>query len=101
MIATLGGTATICGPVGGESGVVVKSLIEAEGIKLRAIETQQWNGGYVHDRRGGDRRAISEMKSPILNRQELDDLYGAVVSTSLKNGVAVLTGVPQSAMVPC
>jgi 1-phosphofructokinase len=100
MISNLGAQPTICGPLGGESGVVVRALIAAEGIKLRAVEAGNWNGGYVHDRRGGDRKLVAEMKSPSLNRHEQDDLYGAVLSASLKGGVAVLTGVPQDEIVP-
>jgi 1-phosphofructokinase len=100
MISNLGAQPTICGPLGGESGVVVRALIAAEGIKLRAVEVGNWNGGYVHDRRGGYRKLVAEMKSPSLNRHEQDDLYGAVLSASLKGGVAVLTGVPQDEIVP-
>jgi 1-phosphofructokinase len=100
MISNLGAKPTICGPLGGESGVVVRALIEAEGIKLRAIEAGKWNGGYVHDRRGGDRELLAEMKSPPLNRHEQDDLYGAVLAASFRGGVAVLTGVPQDDIVP-
>jgi 1-phosphofructokinase len=100
MIANLGAQPTICGPLGGESGVVVRALIEAEGIKLRAIEAGKWNGGYVHDRRRGDRKIVAEMKSPPLNRHEQDDLYGAVLTAAFRGSVAVLTGVPQDDVVP-
>jgi 1-phosphofructokinase len=100
MISNLGGRAMLCGPLGGESGTVVRALIEAEGIKLRAVATGNWNGGYVHDRRNGERRVVANMKSPALNRHELDDLYGAVLATALRGGVAVLTGVPRDEIVP-
>ena len=35
-----------------------------------------------------------------MNRHEQDDLYGAVVGTVLRGGVAVLTGVPRDGIVP-
>jgi 1-phosphofructokinase len=100
MIANLGGRPTICGPLGGESGLVVRALIEGEGIGLHAVRSGAWNGGYVHDRRGGDRKLVAEMKSPSLNRHEVDDLYNAILATSLKAGAAVLTGVPHDEILP-
>jgi hypothetical protein len=71
MVNRLGAAATLCAPFGGESGTVLRTLVEAEGVELRASETQGWNGGYVHDRRSGKREPVANVRSPRLNRHEL------------------------------
>ena len=93
MIANLGSRPVLCGPLGGESGVVLRALIQAEGIELRPISTERWNGGYVHDRRDGERKTVATMAPGPLNRHEADDLYDTVLTAGIHAGVAVMTGV--------
>jgi 1-phosphofructokinase len=100
MIVNLGASPILCGPFGGESGVVVQAMAQAEGIALRPISVRGWNGGYVHDRRDGEREVIAETKSPPLDRHEADNLYDAALTTGLRTGVAVLTGVNRPGIVP-
>lgn len=100
MIVNLGARPILCGPFGGESGVVVRAMAEAEGIALRPIPMRGWNGGYVHDRRGGDREVVAETSSPPLDRHEADNLYDAALASGLRTGVAVLTGVYQPGILP-
>ncbi|MGH9009857.1 MAG: PfkB family carbohydrate kinase [Acidimicrobiia bacterium] len=93
MIANLGVEVSLCGPFGGESGRVVRSLIDQDaGIRVRAIETVGSNGVYIHDRRQGDRIAVAETPPDPLGRHELDDLYGAALLGGLESSVAVLGG---------
>ena len=93
MIANLGVEVSLCGPFGGESGRVVRSLIDQyAGIRIRAIETVGSNGVYVHDRRDGDRATVAETPPDPLGRHELDDLYGAALLGGLESSVAVLAG---------
>lgn len=92
MAAVLAAEVTMCAPLGGETGRVLRALIENEGIQLRAIQTAAWNGSYVHDRRGGDRALVAQVDSPRLQRHDLDALYGAMVAAALRSNVAVLTG---------
>jgi 1-phosphofructokinase len=93
MIANLGVEVSLCGPFGGESGRVVRSLIDQDaGIRIRAIETVGCNGVYVHDRRRGERVAVAETPPTPLGRHELDDLYGAAFLGGLESEVAVLAG---------
>ena len=93
MIANLGTGVLVCGPFGGESGRVVRTLVDQdEAIELRAIETVGSNGVYVHDRRGGDRVTVAETPPVPLGRHELDDLYGAALVGGLESDVAVLAG---------
>jgi 1-phosphofructokinase len=92
MIANLGVEVSLCGPFGGESGRVVRTLVDQDGITLRAIETVGSNGVYVHDRRGGERVTVAETPPEPLGRHELDELYGAALVGGLEAGVAVLAG---------
>ena len=90
MIANLGVEVSLCGPFGGESGRVVRSLIDQDAsIRVRAIETVGSNGVYVHDRREGDRIMVAETPPDPLGRHELDDLYGAALLGGLESSVAV------------
>ena len=93
MIANLGVEVSLCGPFGGESGRVVRSLIDQDAsIRIRAIETVGSNGTYVHDRRDGDRITVAETPPASLGRHEVDDLYGAALLGGLESSVAVLGG---------
>lgn len=92
MAVILDERATLCGPFSGESGRVLRVLMQAEGVRVRATAASLSNGGYVHDRRGGERREIAETRSPDLSRHETDDLYNAALTTGLSAKVMVLTG---------
>jgi 1-phosphofructokinase len=92
MVNRLGARALLCAPLGGETGVVLRTLIQHEGIALKALPAHGWNGGYVHDRRTGERQTLATMPSAKLSRHELDDLYDEVLVAALGAGVAVLTG---------
>jgi 1-phosphofructokinase len=100
MVQTLGARSLLCAPLGGESGVVLRTVIEHEGVALKGIPMSGWNGGYVHDRRDGQRQTIAEMPSPSLSRHELDDLYDAVLVAGLESGVVVLTGPAETRVLP-
>lgn len=93
MIANLGVEVSLCGPFGGESGRVVRTLVDqGPGIRLRAIKTAGCNGVYVHDRRNGERVKVAETPPDPLGRHELDDLYGAGLVQGLEAEVSVLAG---------
>jgi hypothetical protein len=36
---------TLCAPFGGESGILLRTLIEAEQISVQAVVSQGWTGG--------------------------------------------------------
>jgi 1-phosphofructokinase len=100
MVDRLGAGALLCAPLGGETGAVLRTLIEREGVALEAVPVQGWNGGYVQDRRGGERRALAEVPSACLGRHEVDDLYDAALVAGLAAGVAVLTGPAHDGVLP-
>src|SRR5919198_625075 len=91
MASRLGAEATLCAALGGESGDILRALIESAGLGLRSVDSQASNGAYVHDRRSGKREVLAESPDPELTRHELDELYGATVATGLEGGVTVLT----------
>ena len=92
MLAALGVNVSIGGPFGGETGRVLRTLVEAEGFALRAVNMPGSNGATVHDRRGGERVTVAESPPDPLSRHELDELYGAALVGGLEAGVCVLGG---------
>ncbi|WP_230685033.1 PfkB family carbohydrate kinase [Cellulomonas sp. JZ18] len=100
MAESLGADAVVCGPFGGEAGIALRALAEAEGIELRAVAYGGGNGVYVHDRREGERATVAERPAAPLDRHELDDLYGTVLVEGLEAEVTVLTGADPAHVLP-
>jgi 1-phosphofructokinase len=100
MVNRLSATALLCAPLGGETGIVLKTLIEREGVTLEAVPIQAWNGGYVQDRRSGERQLLAQVPSACLSRHEVDNLYDAALVAGLAAGVAVLTGPTHGKVLP-
>ena len=92
MITALGSPVTLCCALGGETGHVLRHLLAAHDIEVRARDVAARNGAYVHDRRDGDRSQVVEQRPDPLTRHELDDLYELTVVAGMESGVAVLSG---------
>lgn len=92
MLVTLGASVTMCCVLAGESGVVLRRLLEDEGIRVHAVEGAGRNGAYVHDRRSGERVEIAMAPATPLSRHELDELFGLTLSAALDAGAVVLSG---------
>jgi 1-phosphofructokinase len=92
MLATLGLDVRLCAPFGGESGTVLRSLVEREGLGIRTVQTTAENGAYVHDRRQGERSELAAAAPPTLDRHELDELCNVALVEGLEADVAVLGG---------
>ena len=92
MAARLGAKVSLCVPLGGESGTVLRSLLAVDGISVLSVETGGANGAYIHDRRSGSRELVAETSSPPLVRHELDDLYGVTLAAGLESDVVLITG---------
>jgi 1-phosphofructokinase len=90
----------LCAPFGGESGRVLMALLQAEQVDLRPVSCQGSNGGYVHDRRSGERQVIAEVPSATLTRHEVDDLYNVTLACGLRAEVTVLTGPSHDQVLP-
>ncbi|MDW3213650.1 MAG: PfkB family carbohydrate kinase [Ilumatobacteraceae bacterium] len=91
-INRLGARSVLVGPIGGESGVVLSSLMSTWDVDLIAARTSDESAAYVHDRRGGRRREVASSPGGTLSRHEIDDLYGRVIETGAAAGCCVVTG---------
>ena len=100
MIGSLGVTAVLCGTVGGETGRVLRPLLDEPGVELHLLEVSGRNGAYLHDRREGNRHEVMEMPADPLHRHELDDLYEMTLVQALACGIAVLGGPSGDEVVP-
>ncbi|TMB91430.1 MAG: phosphofructokinase [Chloroflexi bacterium] len=100
MIRALGVPVTICASFGGETGDVVRMLIEREDVTVCAVPTTSENVAYVHDRRNGAREPLAEMESTPLSRHEVDELYGTTVVEALEADVCILGGPDSERVVP-
>lgn len=100
MIAALGVEAVVCAAFGGETGRVLRTLLEGEHVDLRARDVAARNGAYVHDRRDGSRSEMVEMLPDALSRHELDDLYELALVEGIRAGTAVLSGPSDDRVLP-
>jgi 1-phosphofructokinase len=92
MLSELGLEVCLCGPVGGETGRLLETLVADEGVRFRTIAANAGNGSYVHDRRDGQRKALATMPPAVLTRHELDELYTTAFAEALNANVSVLSG---------
>jgi 1-phosphofructokinase len=92
LAATLGAEVVLCCGLGGEPGRVLRGLIEAEPLTLRAVDARTPNGVYVHDRRSGERVEVVSVDSRPLARHASDELYGIALGAGLDAEVMLLTG---------
>jgi 1-phosphofructokinase len=100
LAANLGAEVTLCAALGGESGRVLAELIASQGVLLRAVAGVRPNGAYIHDRRSGERKPVAAVRSPELQRHEVDELFGGMTAAALSSEVAVLTGCEHERVVP-
>jgi 1-phosphofructokinase len=100
MISALGVPVVLCVALGGEAGDVLAHLLPSEGVELRAVRVGARNGGYVHDRRTGDRESIAEAPGGPLDRHEQDALYELVLAEGLRHGTALLAGPNSDQVIP-
>src|SRR5690606_16170887 len=95
-----GGEPVLCGAFGGEPGALLLGLAERRSIAVRAAGCSADNGGYIHDRRSGERRDLVDIPPPDLSRHEVDDLYNLVLEEASEATVVVLTGMRSPSVVP-
>ena len=99
MAAELGAKPLLCGFLGGEVASALRPLLEALPIELRLIETSAGSGAYLHDRRGGERRAIAQSASLPPSRHEIDDLFSATCAAAIGSDcLAVCNPFPTEAL---
>jgi len=92
MAAELGAGPTLCGFIGGESGAVLRPLLEQMEVEMRLVETAEASGAYLHDRRSGERVPIAQSASMPPSRHEIDELFSTTVTAALDSGVLAVCG---------
>jgi|SRR6187549_299684 len=92
MAAELGATANLCGFIGGESGAVLRPLLDAMPVELSLIETAEASGSYIQDRRSGERVPLAQSAAMPASRHDVDDLFSATVAASLGAEVLAVCG---------
>lgn len=92
MLAHLGFQPSLVGPVGGEPGKVLESLVPLWHVDLHPIEANNPSAVIVQDRRSGDREVLTDIPTADLNRHTSDDAYTRFLEVALDADVAVITG---------
>jgi 1-phosphofructokinase len=92
MIARLGVEPILSAPVGGETGQVLRSLLDDSAMEAVLAPIQSDSPSYIHDRRNGERVEIVETPAPSLTRHELDDFYSKTLEAAVASGICVVTG---------
>jgi 1-phosphofructokinase len=93
MVACLGAAPVLCGFVGGESGGLLRPLLQricGHG-ETHLITTTTASGCYVTDRRSGERHLLSMTLSDPPSRHELDDLFSVACAEAIVCGWLVVT----------
>jgi 1-phosphofructokinase len=85
---------------GGEHGTVLRPLLDREPFDVSAVSVSGEGACYVDDRRTRDRRRVATRHADLLSRHELDDLYGAALTTGLGADVVVLCGTGEAERLP-
>jgi 1-phosphofructokinase len=99
MLVNLGVEVIFCTILGGELGRVLRPLLEAEDVELRAVEGQAASGGYVHDRRNGARQEVADVAGQPLSRHEMDEVYDLALAAGLRATVSLLSGPADASIV--
>lgn len=100
MLRTLGHSVSICAALTGETGRVVRHLLEDEGVEVHAIEREGRGAAYVHDRRSGERKAVAELPGDPLSRHDLDELYAVVIREAMVADLVLLSGPANEGILP-
>lgn len=92
MLLRLGVSVTMCCVLSGETGTVLRHLLEEEGITVTETRRDARGAAYIHDRRDGQRAVIAEEHGEPLGRHDLDEVYGAVLREGLGSRLVLLSG---------
>ncbi|HEY2480317.1 MAG TPA: PfkB family carbohydrate kinase [Solirubrobacterales bacterium] len=92
MAAELEAAPVLCGFIGGETGVVLRPLLERLPVELRLVETAASSGSYLHDRRSGERVPIAQTAATAPSRHEVDELFSSTVAAALDSSVLAVCG---------
>jgi 1-phosphofructokinase len=102
MAAHMGALPVLCGFIGGESGRLLRGLLQdaiAPG-ELRLVASGTASGCYVTDRRGGKRQLMAMTLSDPPSRHELDELFSLTCAEAIACGWLVVTNPMPGASLP-
>jgi len=101
MLLRLGVEVRMCCVLTGETGTVVRHLLEDVGVTVEAVTRTGRGAAYLHDRRSGERRELAAEPGDPLGRHELDELYGIVLGAAMRSSATILSGpADQNALPP-
>jgi 1-phosphofructokinase len=83
MAAELGAHPILCGFAGGETGAVLRPLLDGLRGEQRIVTTRSGSGCHVTDRRGGDRALVAAVEAAAPDRHELDELLSVTCAAAL------------------
>ncbi|HEY1284791.1 MAG TPA: PfkB family carbohydrate kinase [Solirubrobacterales bacterium] len=92
MASELGAEAALCGFIGGESGAVLRPLLDELGLDLRLVETGEASGVFIHDRRSGERVPLAQAAAMPPSRHEVDSLFSNALAAALDADVLAVCG---------
>ncbi|HTX46479.1 MAG TPA: PfkB family carbohydrate kinase [Solirubrobacteraceae bacterium] len=91
MSGELGARPVLCGFVGGETGELLRPLLERLPGRRALVASATPSGCSVTDRRSGERRVVSLALSDPPSRHELDELFSRTCVEALGCGWLVVT----------
>lgn len=92
MAAEMGAAPVLCSFLGGETGTLLRPLLQAIASELRVAATAGTTGSYLTDRRAGQREVLVSALRPAPQRHEIDDLVAATVTAALGCAALVICG---------
>jgi 1-phosphofructokinase len=92
MAGEMGAYPILCGFCGGETGQLLRPLLDELPGETRLVETTVANGSWVIDRRSGGREMIAHAWSDPPTRDEIDDLFSVTTASALSSEVLVVCG---------
>jgi 1-phosphofructokinase len=100
MAGEMGAYPVLCGFAGGETGVLLRTLIDELPGEARLVDTTTASGSYVIDRRSGERQVVASAWSEPPTRHEVDDLFSVTCAAALDSEVLAVCGPLPSDAVP-
>jgi 1-phosphofructokinase len=96
----LGAEPVLCSFLGGETGAVLRPLLDELPGELRVVATGTPSGCVVVDRRQGQRDVVAGRLSDPVSRHELDDLVSVTCAAALRSDLLAVCGSYPDEVVP-
>ncbi|HZE06691.1 MAG TPA: PfkB family carbohydrate kinase, partial [Solirubrobacteraceae bacterium] len=90
MVGEMGARPVLCCLLGGETGAMLRSLLDTLPGERRVADMAGPSGCYVVDRRVGERRVLAAAYRPPPQRHEVDDLVAATCAAALTSAAVVV-----------